>query len=85
MSRFPEHDKLSEIKDRTQAIGEFVDWLSDTKGVVLASIDDYGNASSPRQSLIDLMAEWAGIDLDKIEAEKREMLAELRRANGYEE
>lgn len=28
MSDYPEHDKLSKIKDRSQAIGEFLEWLS---------------------------------------------------------
>ncbi len=27
MSDYPEHDKLSAISDKSQAIGEFLDWL----------------------------------------------------------
>lgn len=83
MSNYPEHDKLSAVKDQTQAIGEFVDWLHDEKEIVLARLDDCGRAYGAG-SLLDLLAEWAGIDLDKIEAEKREMLETLRAANARE-
>jgi hypothetical protein len=36
---------------------------------------------SPGRSLIQLLADWQDIDLAKIEAEKRQMLASLRAAN----
>jgi hypothetical protein len=84
MSSYPEHDKLTEVKDETQAIGEFIDWCQDEKGIVLAKLDDQGHASAGG-GLMDLLAEWAGIDLRKIEAEKRQMLAQIRHANGVEE
>jgi len=35
VSDYPEHDKLQAISDRSQAIGEFLEWLQD-KGVFLA-------------------------------------------------
>jgi hypothetical protein len=81
MSDYPEHDKLSEVADQTQAIGEFMEWLG-SKGVFLAHYIDGMNF--PRQyntGVRDLLAEWAGIDQDKLEAEKRQMLGTLRAAN----
>ena len=27
MSEYPEHDKMAAVKDRSQAIGEFLDWM----------------------------------------------------------
>ena len=36
MKKYPEHDKLREVSEKAQAIGEFVDWL-DGKGIVLAA------------------------------------------------
>jgi hypothetical protein len=83
MSNYPEHDKMTAVREQTQAIGEFVDWAADEKGIVLAKIDDRGRAYSGGR-LMDLLAEWAGIDLDKIEAEKRQMLDEIRAANDRE-
>lgn len=82
MSDYPEHAKLSEVADQTQAIGEFMEWL-EGKGVFLAHYIDGMNF--PRQyntGVRDLLAEWAGIDQNKLEAEKRQMLANLRAANG---
>lgn len=31
--QYPEHEKLSAIKDKSQAIGEFIEWLQNDKGV----------------------------------------------------
>ncbi len=33
---YPEHEKLRAIKDKSQAIGDFLDWLGAEKGVELA-------------------------------------------------
>lgn len=84
MSQYPEHDKLSEVKDQTQAIGEFLDWAAE-QGIQLCRFDDRTDHLYPAGSFMPLLAEWAGIDMDKIEAEKQQMLAELRKANGYED
>lgn len=34
MSEHPQADKVSENRDRSQAIGEFLDWLRDEQGIV---------------------------------------------------
>jgi hypothetical protein len=31
----PEHDKMHEVKERSQAIGEFIEWLGSEEGVSL--------------------------------------------------
>jgi hypothetical protein len=83
VSEFPEHDKLQAVKERTQAIGEFLDWAGYEKGVQLAQPDDRTGHMYPIPgSWMDLLAEWAGIDRDKLEDEKRQMLETMRRANG---
>jgi hypothetical protein len=79
MSRFPEHDKLSAIQSRTQAIGEFIEWAG-SQGVHLVRFDE--DDRGVPVGFRDLLAEWAGIDMDTLKAEKRQMLDELRRANG---
>ena len=84
----PELDKLQKVKDKSQAIGEFFDWLKEEKGIFLA-IDNgkimgltglkkryiipyYGNFSS-------LLSEFFEIDERKIEEERREVLEFARR------
>jgi hypothetical protein len=79
VSRWPEHDKLTEVEDRTRAIGEFLEWCAYEKGIQLGQHDgEYFHPFGPSQ---ELMAEWAGIDLDSFEAEKRQMLGQLRETN----
>lgn len=63
----PECDKLHKVKDESQNIGEFLDWLI-----------EYHNVSLP-DSIVDLLAEYFNIDLEKVEEEKRTILDELRR------
>lgn len=151
MSDYPEHDKMSEVAEQTQVIGEFLEWLT-SEGVQLMiwredmtdsrvtdrdclkkldphallprdqptqTGDDYiewrrshclhwqdetrpaeGDAEQghccrcskgrfyevtglktwthEQRSINELLAGWAGIDLVKIETEKRQMLANLR-------
>lgn len=92
MSDYPEHDKLAAVKDETQAAGEFIEWLNG-QGIFLAKTymftkddqvtDDpaqerYERTGVVAKSLITLLAEWSGIDQNKIEAEKRQMLATIR-------
>ena len=98
----PEHEKLKEIKDQSQAIGQFIDWMSETYGAHFyhmqtfteLSTDMYGKPrlhpdGSQKTHKVDrlvgvgkstelLLAEFFSIDLDKIEDEKRAMLAYCR-------
>jgi hypothetical protein len=162
MSAYPEHDRQAKVVDQTQAIGEFLEWLT-SQGVqlmvyredltderptdfecshrrrdcpncqhqqaacapVLGDEGKYGlhtptiahcqhwqypewPADRPgdrqgyccrcgrgqhytvtgirswiheQRGTLQLLADWAGIDLAKIEAEKRQMLAAIRSAN----
>lgn len=69
--RYPEHVKLAAVADQSQAIGEF---LAESR-FVLAEWN--GNTLVPTAGVEEALAEWFGLDLGKIEAEKRRMLAEL--------
>lgn len=76
---YPEHAKLKAVVDKSQAIGEFIDWLIDTKGIVLASrfeISDilYRDATSTDE----LLADFFDIDRDVLEKEKRQILETIR-------
>lgn len=74
----PEHEKLSAIADKSQAIGEFLQWLED-RGISLAAYANKGDTflSPYLYGREQLLAEHFEIDLAKLEKEKRAMLAEL--------
>ena len=99
-SRYPEHEKLSKIVDKSQSIGEFLEWLRFSKGIHLASwltievaaVPEYNWAAYHYDDLAyhgetttDLLAEFFDIDQDKLEQEKRQMLDEIRAANARRE
>lgn len=79
--KYPEHVKLHSVKDQSQAIGEFVDWLTESKGLTLCRRDPYGELIPTNVSLELLLGEHFGIDMKAIEVEKRDMLAEIRKQN----
>jgi hypothetical protein len=84
VSEYPEHEKLHAIKDKSQAIGEFLDFFLPSKGIVLM---ESFSARRPhdyvptRRSIYSLLAEFFNIDQDKLDAEKEAMLTVLREAN----
>lgn len=98
---YPEHHKLGQIKDKSQTIGEFLDRgpyrICELVCMRCGEVQHLGrvgesccNAPRPeyvplRQSIGRLLAEYFGIDLAKLDPEKREMLAEIRRQNDTRE
>lgn len=100
----PECDRLLEVAPFSQKIGEFIDWLHDTKHWSIAEeatddeddeVSEPGRAGSiarifsthPHGSLDlhparyrteALLAEFFDIDLNKVEDERRAILAALR-------
>lgn len=77
---YPEHDKLLEVSNQSQAIYDFLTWLEDERNTCLiegdVGSDHYVWADS--QTVKNWLAEFFEIDLDKIETEKRAMLDALR-------
>lgn len=74
----PELDKISKVSDKSQAIGEFLEWLVQKKEIVLAKWMDMEGwdpqlvvAYEPKNKLL---AEYFGIDQDKVENERRKLL-----------
>lgn len=86
--KYPEHVKLAEISDKSQVVGEFVDWMVETKGIVLAQyVKDDMDHERLRPNwvpLMNLLAEFFDIDQNKIEQEKRAMLEVQRALNDHE-
>lgn len=73
---YPEHEKLKRIKVKSQAIGEFLDWLDQEKNLELYDRVRECPANIPIQ---DLLAEYFDIDRGRLEEEKLAMLEELRK------
>jgi predicted RNA-binding protein (virulence factor B family) len=81
--KYPEHEKLAAIKDKSQAIGEFLDFGLGKQGIILAQFDEETDQLWPtHRSITDILAAYFGIDQKKIDAEKAQMLDELRAAAG---
>jgi len=75
---FPEHEKLKEVRDKSQACGEFLEWLRSRGYVVCRYYVDRDQYYPAPERAEDLLALFFNIDRDKIEKEKREMLDMLR-------
>jgi hypothetical protein len=75
----PELEKMGRVREESQAIGEFLEWLSSTKHVHLAqSVEGYNFPQHFAYQTEELLAEFFEIDLKKVEAERRAILASLR-------
>lgn len=95
-SKYPECERLQAVKEKSQAIGEFINWLHEEKGILLAEYHTHdetcngGNgcgiySAQPipwRYNIERLLAEYFSIDLDKVQAEKEAILENLRRKDG---
>ena len=84
MSHYPEHDKLKAVKDKSQAIGEFLEWLHDDRGMVLAERDERNDLFISPLSIRALLAEFFEIDEQRLDDEKRAMLDEHVSSKGSE-
>lgn len=53
MPEYPEHDKLQKVKDDSQTIGLFLEWLRGDRGLVLADYHQHseGCGHIPRNSV----------------------------------
>jgi len=82
----PECERQSELvrSGRAGLIQEFLDWLLDTEQVQLYTHDQWEDAEGPWEpmpyykSREQIMAAFFGIDLKKVEAERRALLSHLR-------
>ncbi len=81
---YPEHLKLAEIEPRSQTIGEFLEWLMDHKKLVIARYHGKELIEDYQESTEALLAEYFQIDRVKLEAEKRQMLEDIKKMSGGE-
>ena len=85
----PQLDKMLAVRDRSQVIGEFLEWLEGqryTIGKVHHGRNWAGEivpghfVTIEVSSIERLLADFFGIDLDAVEGEKQAVLAALREA-----
>ena len=85
---YPECEKMTAVKDRSQMIGEFLEWLEWEKNWEICERQsgdrEYGHEQLVPVSFSTekLLAEFFDIDLSKVEKEKIQMLNELRNKQG---
>lgn len=80
-SAYPEHEKLAKIRDRSQTIGEFLDWLGNETPFIIGvySTGFYDDVIVPAGMTIEsVLALYFDIDTDRLEEEKRAMLEHAR-------
>lgn len=91
----PECDKMVKVKPQSQAIGQFLEWL-DEQNIQLATYHVHGehcteharecgysehDLAPHRETIEELIARHFNIDMEKVEAEKRALLIEIRASN----
>lgn len=87
MSAYPEHDKLALIKDKSQAIGHFLDvmpyHLCEYVEIISRHTDEpIGEELQPVMKPIStILARHFGINESRLALEKHAMLAEIRSLN----
>lgn len=72
---YPQHDKLRAVKDKTQTINDFLEFLEENGVELVRFKDDWRLTRQQRDKFI---AEFFEIDLDELEREKRAMIERLR-------
>lgn len=80
-----ELEKISAVKEKSQAIGEFLEWAR-SEGFFLASWQHFGNPEpegydrlvASNKTTNQWLAEFFEIDLNKAEEERQALLDEIR-------
>lgn len=86
-SDYPEHDKMRAVKDHSQTVGDFIEWLM-ANGLSICEYDvDYrqGTYFPTPKSTRQLLADFFEIDLKKVDEEKDAMVEEMRRQHAETE
>jgi hypothetical protein len=79
MADYPEHEKLKKISDKSQTVGDFLEWLN-SQGIYLMTLEAsmHDEWTAPQKSRVTLLAEFFEIDQAKLEEEKRVMFEDAR-------
>lgn len=80
LDRFPEHKKMDAVINEMRAIGDFLEWALETHRMYLCQpVEETSHMIPILRPMVELVAEFYGIDLKEIEKERRQMLEETRR------
>ena len=74
--KYPEHEKMKAVRDKSEPIGEFLD---NCKYTLCETVDN--NFVPVGKTIEKILAEYFNIDLNKIEQEKQQMIKELQELN----
>jgi hypothetical protein len=80
--KYPEHEKMKAARSESQCQGELLEWLSEEKDFAICYRSKLGEFIPILASTESLLAEFHGIDLNKIAQEKDAMVEEMRAAHG---
>ena len=81
----PECEKMAAVQEKSRELTNFVDWLRDDQGYAICEEKTYDDTYPKeqwyplRKSFEQLFADYFGIDLKKVEEERRALLEEIRR------
>ena len=82
--KYPECEKLAKVSEKSQLIGEFLEWLQNEKEIALAKWAQVEGSVFSNSNLFlvnhteSLLYEFFEIDMKKVEKERKQMLKELR-------
>lgn len=76
MDEYPELEKIREVQDKSQIIGEFIDWLESEKKIYLAEFTAANNEYllMTDSKMEGLLAEFFKVDLNRAEKERKAIL-----------
>lgn len=77
----PEHAKLKAVQHLSQAVYDFLVWCDEQRITLAAPIGEAGYQWPISEGREKLLARHFGIDLQKLEREKKAILAEQRELN----
>lgn len=80
MSTYPEHDKMEAAQPAARVIGEFLEWMTGPRGLEIVRYQR-GNRVTVPVDIETLLYQYFEIDRDKIEAEKQQILDDIRAAD----
>lgn len=83
-----ELDKMSAVHERSNSIGDFIEWLKNSREprLFICELDeDAEEFYCPHLSTEKLLAEYFKIDLNKLEEERRGLLEAIRQQNDKED
>lgn len=80
----PETERMVAVSERSQPIGEFLEWLGLQQGYLLARFadDEEGELIAEPMRIERLLAQYFGIDLDRMDRERHRLLVWMNKKRG---